>query len=91
MELIDRTSFDRCWACTHHATGECDTWCDAGEAFEMREDVANAKVIDTEPTVHGKWVICPDGYYPYCSVCKSEPTRGVMKPYCADCGAKMDL
>ena len=39
MELISVNSL--CWACSHNATGECDTWCDYGEAFKMREDVAN--------------------------------------------------
>lgn len=37
MELISVSSL--CWACSHHATGVCDTWCDCGEAFKMREDV----------------------------------------------------
>lgn len=39
MELISINSL--CWACNHHTTGKCDTWCDHGEAFKMREDVAN--------------------------------------------------
>jgi hypothetical protein len=39
MKLISISSL--CWACSHHATGVCDTWCDCGEAFKMREDVAN--------------------------------------------------
>ena len=39
MELLSVNNL--CWACIHHATGECDTWCDHGEVFKMREDVAN--------------------------------------------------
>lgn len=39
---------------------------------------------------HGKWLICSDGYYPYCSECGNEPTRGEMTKYCAECGARMD-
>ena len=41
-----------CWACKHHATGKCDTWCDASESFEFREDVKNAKTaFDVEAVV----------------------------------------
>lgn len=38
---------------------------------------------------HGKWIICTDGYYPYCSECRNEPKSGMTK-YCPNCGAKMD-
>lgn len=43
MRLINADAHE-CWACVHHQneTGKCDTWCDAGEAFELREDVKNA-------------------------------------------------
>ena len=37
----------------------------------------------------GEWVICSDGYYPYCSECKHEPKNGVMTDFCPKCGAKM--
>ena len=40
---------------------------------------------------HGQWLINPDGYYPYCSVCKCEPEKGHMTRYCPDCGASMDV
>ena len=36
-----------------------------------------------------EWIICSDGYYPYCSVCKNEPKNGVMTDYCPSCGAEM--
>lgn len=39
---------------------------------------------------HGKWVICSDGYYPYCSECGCEPRSREMTNFCAECGAKMD-
>lgn len=51
----------------------------------------NAKTIDAEPVRHGKWEICCDGYYPYCSVCKEEPIGRKMSKYCPNCGTKMDL
>lgn len=34
------------------------------------------------------WIICSDGYYPYCSECHYEPKK--MTPYCPNCGAKME-
>ena len=42
------------------------------------------------PVKHGKWLICTDGYYPYCSECGNEPTRGEMTKYCPECGTRMD-
>lgn len=39
---------------------------------------------------HGKWLINSDGYYPYCSECRSEPDGGKMSRYCPNCGARMD-
>lgn len=49
-----------------------------------------APTIDAEPVRHGHWVICSDGYYPYCSKCKQEPSGKSMTNYCPNCGAKMD-
>lgn len=43
-----------------------------------------------EPVVHAKWEINCDGYYPYCSNCKTEPKNGVMTKRCPECGAHMD-
>ena len=37
----------------------------------------------------GTWEISCDGYYPYCSECKTEPQDGEMTNYCPNCGAKM--
>lgn len=51
MRLINADEHE-CWACKHHATGKCDTWCDASESFEFREDVKNAKTaFDVEAVV----------------------------------------
>lgn len=38
----------------------------------------------------GHWIICSDGYYPYCSECKHRQQSGIMTKYCPDCGAKME-
>ena len=54
------------------------------------------RIIDEQPTAkveevkHAKWEINCDGYYPYCSNCKTEPENGVMSKRCPECGAKMD-
>lgn len=45
---------------------------------------------DVEPVRHGRWIIKPDGYYPYCSECKQEPAGGIMTDYCPHCGVHMD-
>jgi len=38
----------------------------------------------------GKWIINSDGYYPYCSECKSEPKSGEMTDFCPNYGADMN-
>ena len=38
---------------------------------------------------HGEWLINSDGYYPYCSECRTEPKNGIMSKYCPECGAIM--
>lgn len=45
---------------------------------------------DGEPLKHAKWVICSDGYYPYCSNCNNEPPSKELTEFCPRCGAKMD-
>ena len=35
------------------------------------------------------WIICDEGYYPYCSNCGAEPEGRVMTKYCPNCGAFM--
>lgn len=46
---------------------------------------------DTSPTgaALGKWLINPDGYYPYCSECGAEPEGRKMTKFCSECGADM--
>jgi len=48
-------------------------------------------VLQDMPTAEprrGKWIICSDGYYPYCSVCNYRPHE--MTNYCPNCGARME-
>ncbi len=65
------------------------------DARKCRFEVKRAKVekipaADVAPVAHGRWIICSDGYYPYCSRCKEEPSGRKMTKYCDHCGAKMD-
>lgn len=60
MRLINADEHE-CWACVHHQneSGKCDTWCDSGEAFELSEDVKNAKTAyDVEKVMRDveKWI-----------------------------------
>ena len=45
--------------------------------------------IDGEQHLHAEWIICPDGYYPYCSHCGEEPVERKMTETCHNCGAYM--
>lgn len=53
----------------------------------LTESIPTAKVAEV---IYAKWEISSDGYYPYCSHCKSEPENGVRSKYCPECGARMD-
>ena len=35
------------------------------------------------------WIICCNGYYPFCSVCGEEPPGREMSRYCPNCGRRM--
>lgn len=35
------------------------------------------------------WIICCDGYYPFCSGCGEEPPGREMSKYCPNCGRRM--
>lgn len=66
------------------------------ESLGITKNMKAHRKINTIPAAdvvevrHGEWVICSDGYYPYCSICKAEPKNGVMSNYCPNCGAKMN-
>lgn len=52
--------------------------------------IDNMPTIEAEQEIHAHWEISPDGYYPYCSNCKTEPKGREMTGYCPNCGARMD-
>ena len=49
--------------------------------------ISKISVIEAEPIRHGRWIDCSNGWM--CSVCGQDNTYD--KPYCPNCGAKMDL
>ena len=67
-------------------------WLDSRQVFTHVTGIWTT--IDRAPTIEseqkiGHWIICSDGYYPYCSECKHEPKSGIMTKYCPNCGAYM--
>ena len=70
------------------------------DQFEIRKQysphIANALTIlklvrdnKLTPNVQAKWEINPDGYYPFCTHCLTEPESGLLTRYCPACGAEM--
>lgn len=56
------------------------------EALQFGIDV----IEQAEKSETANWIICCDGYYPFCSVCGEEPPGCEMSKYCPNCGARMD-
>ena len=65
----------------------------------LGENMNKIPTIDAVPVVHGDWIIKPHGTYgqlrAFCSACgKHSGIGGIVsnqkKPYCPNCGAKMD-
>ena len=62
-------------------------------ADDAKEIVDKAPTVDAVEMVHGRWQNwhydpCEDCYVHVCSKCGGTNER--MKPYCPNCGAKMD-
>lgn len=66
----------------------------------FKDAIERIPIADVQEVEHGKWAIRYEGTYKrakcYCSVCgKSNGIGGMIsnqkKPYCPNCGAKMDL
>lgn len=72
----------------------------ATDAFDAFDDaLQDALTIDAVPVVHGRWIVRFNGPYKrrrcYCSRCEKHNGVGGIaqnqeKPYCPNCGAKMD-
>jgi hypothetical protein len=68
-------------------------------AYAAEQLLDEIPTADVAPMVHGKWIVRFDGPYKrrrcYCSHCgKHNGVGGIAqnqeKPYCPNCGAKMD-
>ena len=79
----------KCETCFYHSSGKCSPaiWCDNGESY--RPAYSKLTIVDGNIVPNAHWEICSDGYYPYCSNCKSEPKSGEMTKYCPECGSRM--
>lgn len=62
----------------------------------LREIIESVPAADVVPVVHGRWERDEDGDW-YCTncyevvaICESGRERTYRKPYCPNCGAKMD-
>lgn len=56
--------------------------------FYVKNKIRQDGKVNAQKT--GRWIICSDGYYPYCSQCLNEPQNRIMTDYCPNCGAKME-
>ena len=84
-ELLSIPPDGDCEKCEHHVWYGCYN----DELVRACEAIDDATEADVRPVVRGEWIICSDGYYPYCSVCKNEPQGMVMTDFCPNCGADM--
>lgn len=92
MRLVDADALQRAFDDAHK--DEPDFFCsnflnDAGNPsteWDCVDDILeNAPTIDAQPVKHGKWVKYPSIYR--CSNCGNP--KGMPKPYCELCGARM--
>lgn len=74
-----------------------DTSCGVEDGMELALNAVKAiHTADVAPVVHGRWERDADGDW-YCTncdevvaICESGRERTYRKPYCPNCGAKMD-
>jgi hypothetical protein len=59
--------------------------------FVVKSILKDAPTIDAVPVVHGRWIHDINNLYG-CSECMKRETMSPkkLKPYCPNCGAKMD-
>lgn len=69
---------------------------DSRESDYLREIIESVPTADVAPVVHGRWERDEDGDW-YCTncyevvaICESGRERTYRKPYCPNCGARMD-
>lgn len=59
------------------------------ERLRVRVDSLEQKLRDANIATGAEWKINPDGWYPYCSNCGTEPRDGYLTNYCPECGSDM--
>ena len=79
-----------CVGCNSYHGVRCRA-CGTGDAIDMIED---APAADAAPVVHGRWVtgrfnLETGNYEEQCAHCRNF-SKEYDKPYCPNCGAKMD-
>lgn len=82
-EYIDKT------ALLSRIESQAREWSEEYDAQQILGDIEDFPTADVAPVIHAHWIICSDGYYPYCSNCKKEPSGREMTDYCPNCGADM--
>lgn len=85
--FVDIDSLWTCNTCRNYKNNKCNTWCESGESYSPCH--SKLDIVEGEITETAHWIISSDGYYPYCSNCKTEPKGGEMTKYCSECGCKM--
>ena len=90
-EYVEKaTILSKCEEMWNNADETTQTGVDTINAIDRITDfIESLPSADVQAVKRGKWEICSDGYYPYCSNCKSEPESGKMTDYCPHCGAYM--
>ena len=71
-----------------HASLVCEEYCYYLTVVYRKK--AECVQVDRSGTIHAKWNISGDGYYPYCSNCNNEPPSKELTEFCHHCGARMD-
>lgn len=85
--------------CVQRQRGPCRSPAQNQMLDFLKADIEHIPAADVAPVVHGHWVVRFDGPYKrrrcYCSHCgKHNGVGGIAqnqeKPYCPNCGVKMD-
>lgn len=74
----------------YNSCENCPEGTDCSDCYtdELISKINKLSMYDDKP-VKAHWIICSDGYYPYCSACKAVPYQEKMTEYCPSCGAWM--
>lgn len=89
-----REQSEECQKAFEELGGESGIYADAYN--DLAEDFYSIPAADVAPVVHGRWEQDADGDW-YCTncdevvaICESGRERTYRKPYCPNCGAKME-